>query len=207
MVEIIAAILSKTKDDMLNKLSLVKPYLKTVQLDMMDGKFVPNTTLKPDELPELDRYFNYEFHWMYEEPEKWIGNFKDALHLVNVEILNSNRWKKIKAIAPKIGIAINPPTPFDVLLPYINETDEFLVMTVNPGFSGQRYIKECEEKIKKIRELRPDANIEVDGGIDEKTAVSAIRAGANKLVAASAIFGGNDVGSAIKKLKDAVIRS
>jgi len=207
MVELIAAVLSKTQEDMLSKLSLVKPYLKTVQLDMMDGRFVPNTTLHPDMLPKLDPYFNYEFHWMYREPEPWMGKFPDALHLVNVEILNKERWAKIKKLAGNVGMAINPPTRFDTLLPYINETNEFLVMTVNPGFSGQKYIKECEEKIRKLRALRPDANIEVDGGIDLTTAASAVRAGANKLVAASAIFGASDVGSAIKKLKDAISRS
>lgn len=203
MVELIAAILSKTADDMLAKLASVKPYLKTVQLDMMDGRFVPNTTLLPTELPKLDPYFNYEFHWMYAEPEKWMKLFPSALHLVNVEILGAIRWNKIKKIAPRVGITINPPTPIERLLPYINETDEFLVMTVNPGFSGQRYIKECEQKIRKIRELRPDANIEVDGGIDEATAAGAVAAGANKLVAASALFNRANIKEAI----DAIISS
>ncbi|MEM4166292.1 MAG: hypothetical protein QW153_01815 [Candidatus Bilamarchaeaceae archaeon] len=200
MVELIAAILSKTPEDMLKKLSLVKPYLKTVQLDMMDGKFVPNTTLSVSELPPLDRYFNYEFHWMYENPESGIAYFPNDLHFVNVEILTKERWLRIKKLAKKVGLTINPPTPFDALLPYINETNEFLIMTVNPGFSGQKYIKECEEKIKRLRKLRPDANIEVDGGIDSSTAKSAVAAGANKLVAASAIFSRNSIKEGIDNI-------
>lgn len=200
MVELIAAILSKTREDFLAKLSLVRPYLKTVQIDMMDGKFVPNKTLGAEELPSLDRYFNYEFHWMYEEPESGMALFPDDLHFVNVEILTESRWARMRKIAKKIGITINPPTPFEALLPYINSTNEFLVMTVNPGFSGQKYIKECEKKIMQLRKLRPDANIEVDGGVDGTTARSAVAAGANKLVAASALFGRKNIKEGIDEI-------
>lgn len=197
MVEIIPAILCKTVEDLNSKIARVAPYVKTVQLDMMDGEFVPNTTLLPRQLPPLQKNLDYEFHWMYQDPEPYLEMFPKALHLVNVEILTMEKWKCMKKKVKRLGITINPPTPFEALLPYINETNEFLVMTVNPGFSGQKYITACEEKMRLLRKAKPKANIEVDGGVDLATAKGAVAAGANKLVAASALFGRESIKEAI----------
>jgi len=200
MVEIIPAILSKSVEDFNKKIEKVKPYVSMVHVDMMDNKFVPNKTLEADEIPPLIKEIDYEFHWMYEEPEPQLPKFPDSLHLVNVEILNPERWQKIKAMAKRIGIAINPPTPFSALEPYLGDTNEFLVMSVNPGFSKQSYISEVEEKIKALRKAKADANIEVDGGIGIGTAYRAVAAGANKLGAASAIFSHDNIKEAIDNI-------
>jgi len=200
MVEIIPAILSKSVEDLNEKIEKVRPYVSMVHIDMMDNKFVPNKTLEADEIPSLVETLDYEFHWMYEEPEPYLGRFPDSLHLVNVEVLNPDRWQKMKALVRRIGIAINPPTPFSALEPYLDETDEFLVMSVNPGFSKQKYIPGVEEKIKELRKIKPDANIEVDGGIGVDTAPRAVAAGANKLGAASAIFSHDNIKEAIDNI-------
>ncbi|MFH1222621.1 MAG: hypothetical protein V1492_06080 [Candidatus Micrarchaeota archaeon] len=197
MVQIIPAILCKTIEELNSKITRVAPYVKTVQLDMMDGKFVPNATLLPQQLPALQKNLDYEFHWMYQDPEPYLDMFPKSLHLVNVEILTMEKWKRMKKKVKRLGITINPPTPFESLLPYINETNEFLVMTVNPGFSGQKYIVECEEKMHRLRKLKPKANIEVDGGVDAVTAKRAVAAGANKLVVASALFARESIKEAI----------
>ena len=204
MVEIIPAILSKSVEDFNEKINRVKPYVSMVHIDMMDNKFVPNKTLDSDDIPSLVEGLDYEFHWMYEDPEPHLKKFPESLHLVNVEVLTQERWQRMKAMVKRIGIAINPPTPFSELEPYINETDEFLVMSVNPGFSNQKYIPEVEGKITLLRKKNPDANIEVDGGIGAGTASRAAAAGANKLGAASAIFSHDNIKEAIDNILSSI---
>lgn len=204
MVEIIPAILSKSVEDFNSKIELVRPYVPMVHIDMMDNKFVPNKTLEADEIPSLVEGLDYEFHWMYEEPEPHLAKFPDSLHLVNVEVLTQEKWQRMKAMVKRIGIAVNPPTPFSALEPYLNETDEFLVMSVNPGFSHQKYISEVEGKIMSLRKRRPDANIEVDGGINTETAPRAVAAGANKLGAAGSIFSHDNIKEAIDNILSSV---
>ena len=192
MVEIIPAILSKSVEDFNEKIDRVKPYVSMVHIDMMDNKFVPNKTLGPDEIPPLVEGLDYEFHWMYENPEPHLAKFPESLHLVNVEVLTQEKWQRMKTIVKRIGIAINPPTPFSELEPYINETNEFLVMSVNPGFSGQSFLPEVLPKVKQIRgwldEINPQAAVEVDGGVNPATIQACYQAGARIFVAASAIF-------------------
>jgi len=204
MVEIIPAILSKSVEDFNKKIDAVRPFVSKVHIDMMDNKFVPNKTLAADEIPSLVKGLDYEFHWMYQDPEPHLKKFPVSLHIINVEILTKERWRKMKGMVKRIGIAINPPTPFSELEPYIRETSEFLVMSVNPGFSNQKYIPEVEGKISLLRKLRPDANIEVDGGIGVGTAHRAVAAGANKLGAASAIFSHDNIKEAIDNILSSV---
>ncbi len=208
-LEIIPAILSKTKEDMIKKVSLVAPHVKMIHIDMMDGKFVPNTTLSTGETAgALDPKRRYIFHWMVERPEEEIpklGRLSSGnLHLVHAEILNKSRWAALKKLGVLLGIAINPETPLSTIAEYIEETEDFLIMSVHPGFSNQKYIQDVEEKIRELRKKKPNANIEVDGGIEPETAKRAVMAGANWLASASAIFGKDDVKNAIEEIKRSV---
>ncbi len=207
-LEVIPAILAKSSEEMKLKIDLVTPHTDTIHIDMMDGKFVPNTTLSAKETVEvlvIGKY--YLFHWMVEKPEVEIpklGKFaKGNLHLVHAEILERERWSMLKRMGIKLGIAINPETPLEKLDDYIDDTNEFLVMSVHPGFSNQKYIPDVEDKIRKLRKRKPDANIEVDGGIGPETAGRAAAAGANRLAAASAIFRKNDIGKAMLDIMEA----
>jgi len=174
----------------------------------MDNDFVPNKTIGLEELKDLPNGINYEFHWMVQHPENWINRvrIKNALHLVHVESkMDFQKIKKtIAAVGGKLGIAFNPNTPIEKVLEYEKETNYFLAMTVHPGFSGQKYISEVEEKIKILRERNSKYDIEVDGGINTETIKLAISAGANKIVAASAIFSVEDIAKSIKALKNAI---
>ena len=206
--ELIAAILVKTRDDLIKQIAQVKPYLKTVQIDIMDNDFVPNKTIGLAELKDLPDGVKYEFHWMVQNPENWIismKHVKNALHLVHVEAkMDFEKVRQaVKAVGGKLAIAFNPETPVDRLFAYANETNYFLAMTVHPGFSGQKYITAVEDKIKALRECYPYYDIEIDGGINVDTIKRAVAAGANKIVAASAIFGQKDISLAIKKLQKA----
>ncbi len=206
-IELIAAILAKTRAELIKQIKAVESYLKTVQIDIMDNDFVPNKTIGLEQLRNLPAGINYEFHWMVQNPEKFIREIKNknALHLVHVEaMMDFEKVKKaVAAVGGKLGIAFNPETSIEKVLEYEKESNYFLAMTVHPGFSGQKYISEVEDKIKILRERNPEYDIEVDGGINIETIKRAIAAGANRIVAASAIFGQKDISLAIKELEQA----
>jgi len=201
-LEIIPAILVKTREELLSRISLVKDHVNIIQLDIMDGEFVPNKTIGLESLHGLPDA-NYEFHWMVFNPEKWIEKTPGPhMHLVHVETINDfdKIMSTIKQAGGRLGLAINPETPVEKLIPYLSNVEEVLVMTVRPGFSGQKYMVEMEDKIRKIRELKPSMNIEVDGGVCLQTIHGAYCAGANYLAAASAVFSG-EIKTNIENLK------
>ncbi len=207
--EIIPAILVKTRDELLARISSVLPFVKEIQLDIMDGEFVPNKTIGLEDLKNLPPA-KYEFHWMVKNPLKWIEQIPGPhTHLVHVETIDSKEFEKIttaiKLKGGKIGLALNPETPLETLLPFVPKAKRILIMTVHPGFSGQNYIEQMGKKIKKLRQLYPNLDIEVDGGINHSSAAHAYSCGANILAAASAIFSSSDIKSAIADLKKAAI--
>jgi ribulose-phosphate 3-epimerase len=207
--EVIPAILAKSRDELLRRVSQVRGLVKEIQIDVMDGDFVPNKTVGIEgllALPGLDGKVHYEFHWMVRDPKNWVSRFKGPhMHLVHIETINESSFKEISEIAKRsggrIGIAINPETPIEGLLPFVPKVERVLVMTVRPGFSGQKYIYEMESKVRKLRELYPKLDIEVDGGVNLDTVPHAYANGANLLAAASAVFAHDDIKGAIQELK------
>ena len=146
----------------------------------------------------------YEFHWMVRNPEKWIERIPGShMHMVHVETIKS--FAEIEAAVRKsggrLGLAINPETPLEALLPFASKAERILVMTVHPGFSGQKYIAEMEKRISALRAKFPKLDIEVDGGVNLETIHGAYAAGANILAAASAIFASPDKKIAIERLR------
>lgn len=204
-IEIIPAILVKSREELLARIMLVAPFVKTIQIDVMDGKFVPNlTTLELDDLPKGPKY---EFHWMVEKSWESIKRISiPAMHIIHAETVNSKEeWELAKGAASEkggaLGIAVNPETYLDRLFPFASDICYLLIMTVRPGFDGQKYMPEMEKKIAEARAAFPEIDIEVDGGINLETIPAAKRAGANKFAAASAIFAQKDIGVAITNLK------
>ncbi len=203
-LEIIPAILVKSRGELLRRISLVKEHVNIIHIDIMDNEFVPNKTIGLESLTDLPEA-NYGFHWMVNNPEKWIEATPGPhLHLVHIETVSSfeNIKSTVQKAGGRLGLAMNPETPLESVLPHIQDVEEILIMTVRPGFSGQSYIQEMESKIKKLRELHPNLNIGADGGINKKTIGRAYAAGANYLAAASAIFANEDIGQAVKELKE-----
>ena len=204
--EVVPAILVKTREELLHRISQVRGLVKEIQIDIMDGVFVPNKTIGLEDLRDLPDA-RYEFHWMVKDPERWIEKTPGPYtHLVHIETIKTpDAFERVARAVEKaggrVGLAINPETPLDVLLPYLDRVSRVLVMTVHPGFSGQSYIRELESKIKKLRRLRPSLDIEVDGGVNEQTISHAYAAGANVLAAASAIFSSKNIRGAIENLK------
>jgi len=171
-----------------------------LHLDVMDGHFVPNLTMGPDMCRALRRAFPdvlLDVHLMVTNPERFVELFIEAgaNHLTfHVEAVAANEIaplaERIRALGATAGLAINPPTPLERILPHLDAVDLALVMSVNPGFSGQRFIQDVLTKTRAIAlRLGPRQRLEMDGGIGPETAPAVREAGCDVLVAASAIFG------------------
>jgi ribulose-phosphate 3-epimerase len=181
-----------------------------LHLDVMDGHFVPNLTMGPALCKSLhtmlpDVYL--DVHLMVERPMEYIDSFARAgtnLFTGHVESDDDpfELAKTIHNAGMDAGLAINPPTDVEEILPYVEAFDLILVMSVNPGFSGQAFIPEVLPKVETISErLRPDQRLQMDGGVGPKTCESCRDAGCDVLVAASAIFGTDNYAKAIAGLR------
>jgi ribulose-phosphate 3-epimerase len=205
--EVIPAILSYTREDLFDKIRRTRPFVKTAQIDIMDGAFVNNSTISIKHLRGLPEGVAYEMHWMVEQPERWISKVDDGYHhIVHYQTIRSfdSVIDAVKEAKGSLGIALNPVVQAEDALDYIKKASSVLVMTVEPGYSGQKYMPQMEDKIRSLRKKFPKIDIEVDGGIDRKTALRAARAGANKVAAASSIFKPIDTGKAVRELMESV---
>ena len=137
----------------------------------------------------------FDVHLMIENPDHLIHLFKDCADIITVHAESTKHLNRtiqlIKSFGKKVGVALNPSTPPDFIKYDLDNIDMVLIMTVNPGFGGQKFIPEMLPKIKELRNLAPEIDIQVDGGINDKTGKLAVQAGANILVAGSYIFSGN----------------
>ncbi len=182
-------------------------------LDVMDGRFVPNISFGPM-IVEFIRKTTTKFcdvHLMIEEPEKYAEQFKNAgadnltVHLEACKHLHRN-IQQIKSLGMKAGVAINPHTPISFLENIIQDIDLVCIMSVNPGFGGQKFIPQTIEKTKQLRKMCNEKNlkphIEIDGGVTLENAKSIIEAGADVLVAGNTVFKAANPAETIAKLKE-----
>ena len=185
-----------------------------VHVDVMDGVFVPNISIGIPVVKSLRKATDMflDVHLMITKPSRYVGQFSDAgadLVCFHVEADEPQdvlaALDEIKAKGKKAALSIKPKTPASVLLPYLDKLDMVLVMTVEPGFGGQSFMADMLPKVRGIRallnEYKPDCEVEVDGGIDEGTAPLVVDAGANVLVAGSAVFGKPDRAKAIEGIR------
>jgi len=202
---IIPAIIAKSQDELDKKIEMVKDFVNCIQLDIMDNKFVPNQSLFFDfELPKTKCKF--EAHLMVENPEDWIrrnGSKVDTI-LVHFESnFNAKRLiESIKKLNKKFGFVINPETAVEELTSFIDDIDQVLIMTVNPGFYGSPFLPGMLDKIHKLNQINPALDIEVDGGITDSTISSVDQAGANMFVSGSYIIKSENIQKAIETLKN-----
>lgn len=169
-----------------------------VHIDVMDGIFVPNITFGPPVIKAIRNKTKlvFDVHLMITNPERYIEDFVKAgadIIVVHAEsTIHLHRViQQIKSYGVKAGVSLNPSTSHEALRYVIDDLDLVLVMSVNPGFGGQSFIESSVEKIKEIRKMNSTVDIEVDGGINDKTITKCIEAGANVFVAGSYVFGGD----------------
>lgn len=169
-----------------------------VHIDVMDGHFVPNLTFGAPVIKAIRNKTNlvFDVHLMIDKPERYIEDFAKAgadIIVVHTEsTIHLHRViQQIKATGKKAGVSLNPATPVDVLKYIIDDLDMVLVMSVNPGFGGQKFIESSVQKIKDVRALSKTVDIQVDGGITDETIGRCIEAGANVFVAGSYVFSGD----------------
>lgn len=183
-----------------------------LHLDVMDGRFVPNITFGAPVIKSIRNKTDlvFDVHLMIDEPLKYIEDFKKAgADIITFHAESSSpvgaTVDKILECGCKAGISIKPNTAAEMVFPYLDKLSMVLVMTVEPGFGGQSFMPETMEKIKTLRsEMKRrglDIDIQVDGGINEKTIEIAASAGANVFVAGSAVFGAEDAAAEIAKLR------
>lgn len=180
-----------------------------VHVDVMDGHFVPNITIGIPVVKSLRKVTNavLDVHLMIDNPEKYAEDFIKAgadVITFHYEATKDAKTllKKIKSLGVKAGLSIKPKTPAECILDCLEDCDLLLVMTVEPGFGGQSFMQDCAEKVPLIKDKgHKNLIIQVDGGINDKTAKICKDLGANCLVAGSYIYNSNDVKSAIASLK------
>ncbi len=180
-----------------------------LHIDVMDGMFVPSISFGMPLITCIRKCTDifFDVHLMIERPERYIKEFAESgadlinFHLEATEDVEGT-IAKIRSFGKKVGITIKPKTPASAVEPYLHLVDMVLVMTVEPGFGGQKLIPECLNKVPEIRNMVQakglDIDIEVDGGINADNVTAAIEAGANVIVAGSAVFG-NDITGKVKK--------
>lgn len=207
-IKIAPSLLSADFSDLKNEvINIEKAGATHLHLDVMDGAFVPNITFGKDVISAIRKHTKliFDIHMMVENPERYIKDMVDAgansitIHAESTKHLD-RAINLIKSYGVKACVALNPATPISTVENVAYLLDMILVMSVNPGFGGQKFIPQALDKIQKLRELYPDMDIEVDGGINDKTAKLAKTAGANVLVAGSYVFGG-DYKQRIESLK------
>lgn len=189
-----------------------------IHCDIMDGQFVPNITFGPSVVEAVKRCTSLplDVHLMIKNPEKYISDFKSAgADIISVhveEVIHLNRViEQIKEVGAKAGVVINPSTPVSAITEVVEYIDLLLIMTVNPGFGGQRYISNSNRRIEEAVKLRKEMGakylIEVDGGIDKTTIVEASNSGCDVFVAGSAIFNQDNISAATTELKNIILRN
>lgn len=207
---IIPAINAETSEELARKIALVEPYVDLAHLDVADGTFAKNTLWhNAADLAKVETKLSFEVHLMINNPERRIDEW--LLPPVKKIIFHLSASKdpdfvinRCKEYGKEVGISVGPDEPMAKALAYKNKVDFFQILGVHPGLPGQKTLEETFDRIKEVRKFCPSCIIEADGGMNKETIPRAVEAGANVIVAASAIFNSNkSVGEAMEELKNA----
>jgi len=205
-IKIAPSILSADLSKVNNEIKEVEEYSDLIHVDIMDGIFVPPRTIDSDFVRKINTKVPLDVHLMVHEPsDSYIKRFIDvgaySITIHEEACKNpANQINFIKKNKAKAAISIKPNTSLDKIKKYLDIVDMVLIMTVEPGWAGQKFIESTMPKVAELRNLKPELDIEVDGGINHYTARTSLDAGANIFVAGSSIFGKKDRVAAIKEI-------
>lgn len=206
-IKITPSILGIDYGRMNEHLKELEPFSDWFHVDVMDGNFVPNLTLGAPVVAKIRTKVPLDCHLMINNPGKYLEDFAKAgaysitVHAEASGKNLSNDINKIHALGCRAGVALNPDTPINRISHVLNKLNMVLVMTVFPGFGGQKFIPSALKKVRWLREHFPNLDIQVDGGINDKTGKLAVKAGANILVAGAYILKNKNPMAAVKKLR------
>lgn len=201
---VIPSLIATSPDELVDIFNKVQDLARLFQLDVMDGEFVTNTSLEFD--IKLDaKPDKFEAHLMTLHPEEWI---KQNYEKADTFLFHFERCQDPEAViqlagsGKNIGIALNPETPLTELEPYLDRLDQVLIMTVHPGAYGAPFLPAMLEKVRALRAMRPELELEVDGGMTLETIKLANEAGANKFVSGSYLMRAKNIEERIKEIED-----
>jgi len=209
MPEIIPAILTNDLEDLKLKLKKLEGLTRWVQIDVMDGRFVNNTSLKLEELVGIDHKFNLEVHLMVEEPQNYfaicsqLGAKRVFFHYEATQNVDEV-LKMSEQYDFKTGISINPPTLLDSITSYLNKVDVVLFLAVNPGWQGQQFDETVLKKIKKLKKISPQTKIAIDGGVNLENVKQVVEAGVDLINVGSVIVKSDNFSEAITQFKETI---
>lgn len=205
MVEIAPSMLGADFGRMREAAELVGPHSAYLHMDVMDGHFVPNLTMGPDLVKSLNGIAPLDVHLMVTDPINFIDDFRDAgAKIISVHVEANEPLEALELIKKnnmKAGIALNPSTPKNSIEPFIDLADLILIMSVEPGYCGQKFHEDAVERVRHYKKTYPNKIIEVDGGVSPSNSKRLADAGADILVAGSAIFKADDPIQIVKEMK------
>ena len=209
MIKIAPSLLAADFSDLKNEVETIKT-ADFLHLDVMDGQFVPNISFGAPVIKAIRKHSSliFDVHLMIKNPKKYIEDFvKAGADIITFHVEcdddTDETIDKIKSFGIKCGIVLSPDTEAEAVLPYLDKVDMILLMSVYPGFGGQKFIERIADKVKKVREYIGDRDIllEIDGGITKDNVDIAISSGANVIVAGTSVFGEDDRAAAIEGLR------
>lgn len=214
MIKVAPSILSADYLNLQRDIEKVEKDAELLHIDVMDGSFVPAISYGPNWVPQIKKISNLvlDVHLMVVNPERFVDEFADkGADIIGVHVEATphihRALQMIKNKGAKAEVVINPGTPVEAIKPVLYMVDQVLVMTVNPGFGGQKFLDETVKKIKQLDDIKKDEgydfDIEIDGGVNNETVQAAAKAGATVAVAGSYVFGAENPAERIQAIKDA----
>lgn len=214
MIKVAPSILSADYLNLQRDIEKVEKDAELLHIDVMDGSFVPAISYGPNWVPQIRKISNLvlDVHLMVVNPERFVDEFADkGADIIGVHVEATphihRALQMIKNKGVKAEVVINPGTPVEAIKPVLYMVDQVLVMTVNPGFGGQKFLDETVKKIKQLDDIKKDEgydfDIEIDGGVNNETVQAAAKAGATVAVAGSYVFGAENPAERIQAIKDA----
>ena len=208
-IRVVPAILIDDPSTLEKMVRQAKSFTDYVQIDIMDGRFVPSRSVTWEQVADLSVKLNWEAHLMVMQPEKCLKGFKQAgasKIIFHHEATTSPHdvISRIKNLGLEVGLAVNPDTPVSAIVPCINEIDSILLLTVTPGFYGSQFIPEVMDKVAELRSIKPEIEIGVDGGVKENNIREIASAGVDYICVGSAVFMQTDPAGSYRRLQSLV---